>query len=174
MKFIFFPFFFFLYSAQPYLIPLKIQPSLTIASHSLPDELFIQHLFECIAQNFDHIKLTKTDLFHGHVITTENDIIIIFHAKEYPDDLYWWHSQKSGYTTQSPEYHERNFLWSCNANIIWLLKAEPGNPDYQTFLELIIPKSFVHSEDITMALRAYTVQQEQFGEPLYNIYLALQ
>lgn len=163
-------YFFFNYSAYSYYYPINIQPQSILIQNVLPGDAFIQHLFECIAQSFNHIKLSETDLFHGHLIKTENDLIIIFHAKEYPDDLYWWNKEKSGYTTKSPEYYERNFLWSRNKNTIWLLKAKPGDKDYGLFLKLIIPENFIESEDIEMAIRAYTVQQDYFGKKVYDIY----
>ncbi len=50
-------------------------------------ELFHEIVFK--TSQWNTIQLSRTDLFHAHIIVNhkENDIFLIFHAKEYPNDL---------------------------------------------------------------------------------------
>ncbi len=161
---------------EPFIVPIALDNVKWISGgpylYTFPEKItsFFIHLFECIAHSIKHITLNKNDLFHGHVLRThDGNIVIIFHAKEYPDDLAPWRMHKNGYTTQSTVYRERNFLYSLRENKLWLIKAETTSPDYLLFTQLIIPRDFRENEERALAQRCFTVQADCFGTALFDI-----
>lgn len=93
-------------------------------------------LFQTIATNQKqlgfNVDLTKYDLFHGHLFALHNadntvsDIGILFHAKEYPRDLKLGNpdaEKNSPFTTSSPGYGYRNFIWLASTKTIYNLDS---------------------------------------------------
>jgi hypothetical protein len=50
---------------------------------------YLNSVFKNIAHSFPNIKLDANDLFHGHIIKVKksDEIVVVFHAKEYPSDF---------------------------------------------------------------------------------------
>jgi hypothetical protein len=90
-----------------------------------------------------HIDLSANDLFHGHVFAILNnkqqhvDLGILFHCKEYPRDLAPLNQGRganSPFTTQSPGYNQRNFIWLASTGEIYDLTAAASDIYPQYFL----------------------------------------
>ncbi len=77
------------------------------------------------------VELSQYDLFHGHVfaVRTNNqvtDVGILFHAKEYPSDLPLGNpdANNSPFTSTSPGYKYRNFIWLASAHMIYDIDSD--------------------------------------------------
>ena len=105
----------------------------------LPDGIagIMEKLFEMIKATQAGIEFSERDLFHGHIVAHEanRDIVVVFHAKEYPDQLLnpfqrqryigaglWTDTRTFG---GAKSMDERNFLWTLCTNKLFLL-TDPG------------------------------------------------
>lgn len=119
----------------------------------LPDGIagFMEKLFETIKTAQAGIEFSERDLFHGHIVAHESnrDILVLFHAKEYPDQMLN-HYQRKRYTDaglwtdnrafgDAKSMDERNFLWTLRTNKVFLLTdpARTGAKADPNFAELI-------------------------------------
>mmetsp|Transcript_119859 Transcript_119859/g.382615 ORF Transcript_119859/g.382615 Transcript_119859/m.382615 type:complete len:455 (-) Transcript_119859:116-1480(-) len=92
-------------------------------------EAFLVGLFRHIADLGLGIELSKQDLFHGHTFAlpssaqegSTGEVGILFHAKEYPSDLRMPQGEGSPFTTDSPEYADRNILWLASTNQVYVI-----------------------------------------------------
>lgn len=138
--------------------------------------LFFKEIFFRISNRFENISLSLLDLFHGHIIidsssVSYDDILIIFHAKEYPKDLESYkvnfalekYPYCKTFTTSSKGYESRNLIWSLRKNIIWRLDTSKAS----VFSELV--KSPVYDFAPELVLKANALQENFFGETLLNI-----
>ncbi len=88
---------------------------------------FFQDIFHLIEKSFPDIGLNRINLFHAHLIQTQGDFLLIFHAFEYPVDLEpskfemvrKLNPEIIPFTTQSEGYARRNLIWSLRKNKIW-------------------------------------------------------
>ncbi len=130
---------------------------------------FLTGLFTDIQQYFPGINLTLVDLFHGHLMydNISDDYLIIFHAKEYPKDLFSFHVTKARaldpliplFETTSKHFARRNLIWSLNAQRIWQLDT----------LSNTYFKEFTKSSDESTL--GNTLWEDQFGMPIFDINL---
>ena len=154
---------------------------------------FMAGLFELIVEHVPDTEINEFDLFHGHVVPTEKprDLVILFHAKEYP-------ARQAGlFPLLSPEtikqatasgvirneqsfgddlktMTDRNFLWVLSTNTLWALSdpervGEKKDVDFATLLGVL------GIEDPELAaLEEYqrtvgTVSEGNFGTDLMNV-----
>ncbi|MFS8506545.1 MAG: hypothetical protein LVQ75_00175 [Candidatus Babeliales bacterium] len=141
-------------------------------------EQFFVKLFEAIVTygNQQEFLLVADDLFHGHVIllhdkvTNFSDIIIVFHAKEFPADL----PEAGGFKSRAASpvnfnmkddtaFNKRNFIYSLRSHALINLQKNPLSPDYKSYKELIT------EYDPYSDLRVNTVREHYFGQPLFDI-----
>jgi hypothetical protein len=81
-----------------------------------------EHIGKTKFNNLGPHKLNGTDLFHGHLIKGwDNDMYVVFHAKEFPDDIPM--EQQGGYETTDAAYAYRNVLWKGATRQVWALNA---------------------------------------------------
>lgn len=97
--------------------------------------IFFEKLFKFIPDAFfdwNPVRFSRADLFHAHLIynATERDLFLVFHAREYPDDLlafspsrfklldYFNEQLPAHLSTKNPtrEFTRRNFVWSLQRN----------------------------------------------------------
>ncbi len=132
--------------------------------------LFFKELFIIIHKNFPDIDLSPLNLFHGHLIKTQNDFIVIFHAFEYPVDLEpqkFLAAKKFGmnlkpFLSSSPSYKKRNLIWSQRDQKIYRFDSTD-----QSFNFLIKSPAFdLYPIEV---LRANSVQESIFGKRLFDI-----
>lgn len=142
---------------------------------------FVAGLFKEIAAKHPATKINERDLFHGHVIPNEaaRDIVIVFHAKEYPVEEFGTGKQNmyrglnlltsgvADFATSGPVMDERNFVWTLSTNKVFLL-TDPGRvktPDPE-FAKLMLDKHGGAPSSLT-AKQAGTVQECNFGTELF-------
>ena len=132
---------------------------------------FFQRLFQEIINNCPEILLSEVDLFHGHLISTPNDLLLVFHAKEYPYDLEFAKykaalkinpSVKQFYSSDDA-YKTRNIIWSLKQNHFYQLDTSPGSP----FHDLI--KSEIYDFAPDLVVKANALQQEYLGDNIADI-----
>lgn len=88
---------------------------------------FLTLLFDHIESAGLSIEVSRQDLFHGHVFALppkhagSGELGILFHAKEYPEDLYEPKGVDSGFTCDSPGYADRNLLYLASTNRIYVI-----------------------------------------------------
>lgn len=128
---------------------------------------FFKDLFLTIHRQSPHkVDLSPKDLFHGHIFVFEDNLGILFHAKEYPNDLFPEHN--ADFSTQHQNYHYRNILWLLKPNRIWALDTAETSPIsrrliYPGWVEL--PATEDWQEDVIAQYRqANTVQESYFQE----------
>ena len=128
------------------------------------------------------ISLNTTDLFHGHLVyinQKRGDLLIVFHAQEYPHDLSFTRSKsieavitnksilkgkKFGYKTVS--FKMRNFIWSLKENKIFALNTDYRGP----FFPLIFPEGWIEDRELkNLALLGNSVQDTLLGIGLGSI-----
>jgi hypothetical protein len=153
---------------------------------------FFAQLYDTIAKHQPGTEVSMLDLFHGHVVPSEDhrDLIVLFHAKEWPSELtenQWtgadrtetWKSEgllqtiPKRFSTAGAEMDVRNFLWTLSMNEIWVLsdpkRKDPSQAD-AGFLDLIAPggdKGRLYSEAETVPVG--TVTESSFGIDLMNV-----
>lgn len=149
---------------------------------------FMAGLFDLIVQHVPGTEINEFDLFHGHVVLTERprDLVILFHAKEYPaqdeplipliDQGTVERGLASGVVRGDPGFRDdvetmtdRNFLWVLSTNTLWLLSdreraGEKRDPDFATLLKTIGIEEFENFERIVG-----TVDESHFGTDLMNV-----
>jgi len=147
---------------------------------------FFSNLFYTIIQMAkEHqlsISLNTTDLFHGHIILLGKEkpnLIIIFHAQEYPYNLpFTHHKSKKAVSThkellkgkrlsyQTPSFKRRNFIWSLKENRLFNINTEIKGP----FFDLIFPKGWKKNKELkNLALLANSVQDNLIGKSLGSL-----
>lgn len=140
-------------------------------------------LFGGIVTGHPATMLHEFDLFHGHVVPNEatRDVVIVFHAKEYPSDVIG-SFQKNRYaangliSTGSKSFasgsslmNQRNFVWTLKTNTVYLLDGGNRMKDLDSdFGRLMSPEGDtrqLRSQERTMG----TVQERQFGQELFTV-----
>jgi len=147
---------------------------------------FFSNLFYKIIDISKHnqlsISLNTTDLFHGHLVYLNHkrgDLIIVFHAQEYPHELPFTRSKsieavvtyksilkgkKFGYKTVS--FKRRNFIWSLKENKLFNLNTDDKGP----FFSLIFPKGWIENKELKrLALLGNSVQDNLLGNGLGSL-----
>lgn len=144
----------------------------------------MEALFKKIKQEQDkrvtnrqlEIRFSERDLFHGHVVAHESepDVVVLFHAKEYPDgefpDYRRAQLQKLGLYTDTRTFgnvasmSERNYLWSLRTNKLYLLTdpnrtGPKANPDFAALI--------TQAGRGVSVLTAGTVSESFFGTELF-------
>eukprot|EP01059_Diplonema_ambulator_P033454 TRINITY_DN69_c0_g1_i2.p1 TRINITY_DN69_c0_g1~~TRINITY_DN69_c0_g1_i2.p1 ORF type:complete len:304 (+),score=125.86 TRINITY_DN69_c0_g1_i2:46-912(+) len=80
----------------------------------------------CMSSYGYSLQLSKFDLFHGHAFSfvrnNETDFGIVYHAKEYPEDL-TWDRPGSGFNTSDPSYPVRNIVWLASQSRPYIIKG---------------------------------------------------
>ena len=145
---------------------------------------FMANLFVLITTYHPTTHIDELDLFHGHVVPTEDprDLTILFHAKEYPDDDQYLSEHQTTRAKDkgiirdtTPKFlpsasvmSERNFLWVLSTNTLWLV-GDPGhngpgaNPE---FASLTAP----HGSPVTkLTTLTGTVVESNLGKDLMNV-----
>jgi len=137
--------------------------------------IFFKDLFLKIEKSFADIGLNRINLFHAHIVYDNrvwgSDLIIVFHAFEYPLDL---EPKKnlvamgedislSSFFTRSPGFKSRNLIWSLRANKIWRIDTSKSS----IFNHLVRSPAFdLYPEEV---LRANTAQEIYFGKVVADI-----
>lgn len=107
------------------------------------------------------VALSRYDLFHGHLFAvygaddTPQDVGILFHAKEYPRDLILGNpdaEKNSPFTTDSPGYIYRNFIWLASSHIIYDLDGDSSTIFPQYFLPEMLD---THDPEMKDVIRQY-------------------
>ncbi|WP_437491572.1 hypothetical protein WME75_15875 [Sorangium sp. So ce1014] len=106
-------------------------------------------------------RFSRADLFHGHINLWNGDVIIVFHAKEYPSDL---EPNKSQFAAQvegipafnrhDPAFRFRNAVYSFNRNAVDSLDT---------------PNVGAHPVYGALIRDGYTLAEEQMGTPVAGI-----
>lgn len=77
-----------------------------------------EKIFHEIATKIPKLLLSPHDLFHAHLIASKSDLVMVFHAKEYPSDLEivknYYQNDEEDFCSYSPEFEDRNFLFIQN------------------------------------------------------------
>jgi hypothetical protein len=104
---------------------------------------WLSQLFAEVAVAAGHT-LSRADLFHCHLVydATGPDLLAIFHAKEYPDDIEpGKHAQAAGvdggvvaFDTTSPAFASRNPIWSARTGRIYVPHFRDNTNPYRTLL----------------------------------------
>lgn len=97
---------------------------------------FFAQIFNEIPKHFSDISLSDTDLFHGHLVDTEDDILLVFHSAECPRTLDALASGGCNGKIGSFASHlgndltrptlktlKRNLIWSFNNEKIWRINT---------------------------------------------------
>jgi len=147
---------------------------------------FFSNLFYEIIQmgkkNQLFISLNTTDLFHGHLVfigKKRGDLIIVFHAQEYPHDLpFTSHNSRQAVVTHklilkgkkfghnTISFKKRNFIWSLKENKIFNLDTDRKGP----FFPLIFPTGWVKDQELKeLALLGNSVQDNLLGSNLGSL-----
>ena len=152
-------------------------------------ESYLTHLFYKILHYSEEkglsITLNTTDLFHAHLVFFEKDLLLVFHAQEYPFDLNdtsfkamiatkhkkdLLKGKKFSYKT--PSFKKRNFIWSLKKNALFNVDTSGA------FQDLIFPKGWknnfnrVYPQGPTfhqLAIMGNTVQDNLLGETLGSL-----
>ena len=143
-------------------------------------------IFQYAKENGLSITLNSTDLFHAHLSFFENDLLLVFHAQEYPYDLSdtslkstiatkhkkdLLKGKKFSYKTLS--FKKRNFIWSLRKNALFNVDTSLA-----PFQDLIFPKGWknnfnrVYPQGPTfhqLAITGNTVQDNLLGVPLGSL-----
>lgn len=144
-------------------------------------EKVFHHLVQKSREQGQKISINRSDLYHGHMIYDQRakDILIIFHAKEYPMDLEYFKAHACAtslgeavfYSTDS-SYKKRNFLFSLGENFLWNIDTSVEGP----LKDLIFPPELPDLEnDPELKLifeRGNTLQNSRFeslGGPLGDL-----
>lgn len=141
-------------------------------------EKFFQDLFNAIVQygRNEEILLVADDLFHGHVMVLHDketnfcDIVIVFHAKEFPADL----PEAGGFKNRAASptnfnmrndkaFNKRNFVYSLRSHTLVNLQKNSSGKDYQKYKELIT------EYDPSFDLMVNTLREHYFGKNLFDI-----
>jgi hypothetical protein len=126
--------------------------------------IYFKELFYLIEKKFNDITLDRINLFHAHLVLTENDFILIFHAFEYPVDLepqkfIMARRQNPGlkpFTTNLENFKRRNLIWSLSKNKIWRIDTS------SKFNFLVKSSAFaLYPKEV---LRANSLQENLFGK----------
>ncbi|MBM4252520.1 MAG: hypothetical protein FJ146_11155 [Deltaproteobacteria bacterium] len=136
---------------------------------------FLLQLFGEIVVRFSDIQLSPTDLFHGHLVRDDQheDLLIVFHAREYLQDLFPVIVTKaqrlmasSGVFLSSDEsFKRRNLVWSSKLGRIWRLGTAAPSPLRPLILWDAPPDLLPEIE------RGNTLQEHYIGEPIGDINL---
>jgi hypothetical protein len=104
---------------------------------------WLSRLFAEVARAGGHT-LSRADLFHCHLVyePTGPDLVAIFHAKEYPDDIeHNKHGQAAGvdsgvvaFDTATPAFASRNPIWSARTRRIYVPHFQNNTNPYRTLL----------------------------------------
>jgi hypothetical protein len=91
----------------------------------------LETIFNVIVNRFPDIELSLLDLFHGHILREpmSDNILIVFHSKEYPSDLTPYKiplAQKldpgiKTFRSNQLGFAKRNLIASLNERTIWRL-----------------------------------------------------
>jgi len=114
---------------------------------------FIYGLFDLVAA--DGHALNDQDLFHAHMVDVDvggaatgkpqlRDVALVFHAKEYPTDLF----PRAGirdvrgnlsptFDSRHPRFADRNYIWLLSQNRLWCISGNPAV--HSDFKELLFP-----------------------------------
>lgn len=141
-------------------------------------ENFFIGLFNAIVHygNEQEFLLVADDLFHGHVVllhdqaTHFSDIVIVFHAKEFPADL----PEAGGFKNRASSpvnfnmrddraFSKRNFIYSFRSHVLVNLQKDAFGKDYQSYRELIT------EYDPRFDLEVNTLREHYFGQTLFDI-----
>ncbi|MEN9578030.1 MAG: hypothetical protein RJA70_1039 [Pseudomonadota bacterium] len=92
-------------------------------------QLWLSDLFTEVAHRAGHV-LNRADLFHCHLCYdgTDGDLVMIFHAKEYPSDIeFFKHTAAASldnsvvaFTTATANFSNRNSIFSVRNNRIYV------------------------------------------------------
>eukprot|EP01064_Diplonema_japonicum_P019141 TRINITY_DN2783_c0_g2_i2.p1 TRINITY_DN2783_c0_g2~~TRINITY_DN2783_c0_g2_i2.p1 ORF type:complete len:287 (+),score=82.26 TRINITY_DN2783_c0_g2_i2:52-912(+) len=81
----------------------------------------------CMWEHGHNVEFTKYDLFHAHAFSFEHDGIkdfgMVFHAKEYPSDLFTGVTG-APFNTSHPSYPVRNILWVASLSQSFLIDSD--------------------------------------------------
>lgn len=126
--------------------------------------IYFKKLFHLIEKKFKDITLDRINLFHAHLVQTENDFILIFHAFEYPVDLEphkfiiarRQNPNLKPFLTNSEKFRRRNLIWSLMRNKIWRIDTSAE------FNFLVKSSAFdLYPKEV---LRANSLQENLFGK----------
>lgn len=134
------------------------------------------HLFQTISSGSlslgFQVTLSQYDLFHGHLFAlhttrgTLDDIGILFHAKEFPRDLALGNAdaeKNSPFTSESPEYRYRNFIWMASTGVIYNIDSDSSEIFPTDFLPEGLDVNDPSMHDIIQAyLKARTFMIDHF------------
>ncbi|OJH40265.1 hypothetical protein [Cystobacter ferrugineus] len=96
----------------------------------------------------EHIRLSRADLFHGHLIfdnstPSAQDVLLLFHAKEYPSDIEPNKSQFAKtlepgnyeeFKTSSADFKYRCSIFSLRHNKLWMLRLSDNGSPYRDLI----------------------------------------
>lgn len=107
--------------------------------------------------------LSPTNLFHGHVyLGPEADLLILFHAMEFPNDLPGYGRYGTDYDTWHPSYRFRNIIYHSRQNQLAFLDLGPGSP----FLD-----PFAYPPDLTEPLKSELQPAIEAAKTIYGAHL---
>ena len=121
-----------------------------------------QELFIGIANCDDSITISDLDLFHGHLFRLSHEqpeLLIVFHAKEYPIEIPNPEGKHGGFSTESSEYQRRNILYLSSTAKIYILHGNTSS----FWQSLIIPEGIEEVELRDIFRQANTLQTEHFS-----------
>ncbi|MFY0529110.1 hypothetical protein ACN28I_40095 [Archangium gephyra] len=121
----------------------------------------------------DSIALNRADLFHGHLVYDTSaplpDILLLFHAKEYPSDIEEFKSntakllEPQAYKevkTSSKGYKYRCSIYSLRFNKLWILRLSDNNSPY---------RSLVNDPNLNAHQNPLRIDQDDLGECVSDI-----
>lgn len=112
--------------------------------------LFFEYLFETVSGNTP-AELSRSNLFHGHIVYNEdlNDILIVFHAFEYPSDiediksnLAYHLEKKKKFISSDKGFQWRNSFYSRNKNSLFIIENSLENISPLIYENITLDQSF--------------------------------
>lgn len=143
---------------------------------------FMTGMFTGITAGHPATKFTERDLFHGHILPNEanRDVVIVFHAKEYPDQIVssfrdGWEQTlnlnttgRSTFAVSDQVMFERNFIWTLRTNKIFLITGAPGSSSPHNDFKALMYEDGAFPTDPTKA-ECKTVQERNFGRLMLSV-----
>lgn len=143
---------------------------------------FFADMFVGIVRGHPATAIYEFDLFHGHVVPNEagRDVVIVFHAKEYPSDVvnqfqmqkysdaHLLTPGKAPFTSKDALMDERNFVWTLSTNKVFLLNGAIRHKDLTSeFVKLMdLDGTGKLPPDV---IQIGTVQEKLFGPELFTV-----
>jgi hypothetical protein len=146
---------------------------------------YFKMLFKIIQSSFPKIKLNVANLFHGHILYDDKlpggDIIIVFHAFEYPKDLepyrfqkaLEWNPKLKAFYSSDKAFLGRNLIFSLKKNKIWRVYTSKKSlfhhivrsPAYEFYPDIVSPANSAQPSHFGLNIGEINYFPERFKRP---------